>query len=355
MKVTNAYSPTQRPVLKHYRLVTSLHLRLLIVFLCYSSFHITAFAEDPKTNIDHKRNTYKNEFDLTMENVVDQSDLAILEALTDAANDGSAKAALALGNRYFEGTGVVLNKKTAVQWWSRANELLSPAAAYNLGVAYLNGDGTQKNLAEAKIAFTAAAKRDMPGAHLALGILELHVAKSQQDYKQAAAHFRRSAESGSEVAKHNLALMYEKGLGFAKNSVKADYWREFVPAPKTSTPLEQDKMDHVPTPSGQHVVHDTQWVMTRPTNNYTLQVASGDTFTGTKRLISKITGLDCAIFKKIFAEKERFVAIAGDFLSYADALSAIEQLPESFVQHKPFIVNFELLQRQINDHTKFNN
>lgn len=359
MKDSNAYKlSVLHPQSNNWRL--SSIVLLLSASLIYVLAQFGAYAEELDSTDSAEEaipleKVRVSDFDIAMKGIVDQSDQAILESLINAANSGSATAALALGNRYFQGTGVDKDMEAALLWWTKSSDLGSPSAAYNLGVAHLGDDGVAKNLAKAKAAFTKASRLGVVDAHLALGILGLHEAQSQEDFKQAGEYFRRAATTGSSAAAHNLSLLYEKGLGYPKDLEKAEYWRSFVPVQKNFKPSVPYKHLSTHSQSTEHIVHDSQWIVTRPAENYTLQLASGDTLKGTKKLISKITTLDCAIFKKIFAGKERFVAIAGDFLSYADALSAIEELPDSFSQNKPFIVNFKLLQRQIADHTKFNN
>lgn len=359
MKACNAYKLTKRP--QHIDRLRSRNTASItsIFFICSLSWFST-FAEEFDDDTANADNTplveqSVDDFNLVMTGIVDKTDQAILETLTAAAAGGSAKAALALGNRYFKGTGVEKNTESAIKWWQKSSELGSPSAFYNLGVAHLGGNGTVKNLEKAKTAFTAAAQQGVTDAHLALGILGLHEAQSEDDFKHAGEHFRRAAMAGSSVASHNLSILYEKGLGYSKDAEKAQYWRDFLPSDKSATRPSSANNDTKVHRPDKHTVHNSDWIVMRPAENYTLQIASGDTLQGTQKLISKVTTLDCAIFTKVFAEKERFVAIAGDFLSYADALSAIEELPASLAQNKPFIVNFKLLQRQIADHTKFNN
>ena len=354
MKATNAYKLMKRLALNPRLTLVRLFLTFVTLFFSYSTPILFAFTAAAETELDTPSDNKNHEFNLTMGGLVDDSDQAILEALTFAAKEGSAKAALAVGNRFFEGTGVAQNTEAAISWWSKASSLGSPEASYNLGVAYLNGNGIDKDIPKAIAAFSLAAEHDISDAHLALGIMTLHEAKSPADYRQAGEHFERAAHSGSSAAAHNLSLLYEKGLGYEKNAEMAGHWRNFTPDTAASKRTESN-LRAATYQQQDRVVHGSEWVTTRPPENYTLQLASGDTREGTKKLISKITTLDCAIFSKTFAEKEWFVAIAGDFLSYAEALSAIEGLPSSFSQNKPFIVNFKILQRQIDDHTKFNN
>lgn len=347
MKVHSAYFPR----LNRLRLrrastarVAFLAAALPILLIVSLMLPVTAWCE---TNDD---------FEMAMETITDLPEQDIIRVLTAAAEAGSPEAALALGNRFFRGDGVEENMDTAVKWWKIGSTLNSPQAAYNLGVANLNGYGTAKDLLKAQNAFTKAAEKGLPNAHLALGILGLHRAKTDEEFTNAGAHFRRAAELGSAVAGHNLALMYEKGLGYDKDEKQAKYWRS------SGTPSKLAKLQSptVATPykrasTAGNIINTVQWVNDRAKEHYTLQLASGDTLGATEKLVSKITSLERAIFRKTLAGKERFVAIAGDFLSYSEALVAIENLPASFLENEPFIVKFKVIQRQIDEHTKINN
>lgn len=283
-------------------------------------------------------------FDTKIEDVVEQPNAGIIENLQNAAKSGSAKAALALGNRYYSGKGVEKNYQNALQWWQRSAELGSPQAAYNLGIAHTNGYGVPKDLGKARAAFAIAAEHQIAKAHLALGILTLDSAASPSQYLEAGQHFERAAALGNAAACHNLALLYENGLGYAKDLDQARYWQQRARESEKEEPNKQTAE-----------VFDTNWVQSRPPSNYTLQLASGDTLEGTRKLIAKLSTLESAVFMKTLGGQPRYVAIAGDFPNYAEALMAIDKLPAMFLNYKPFAVKFKVLQRQINENTKVNN
>ena len=289
----------------------------------------------------HATNEQDTDFDTAVENIVEQPSEDLIAVLESAAASGSADAALALGNRYFHGRDVTQALPRALEWWHRASDLGSPEAAYNLGVAYINGFGTAKNTDSARAAFTQSADKNFPKALLALGILELQSAGSDDEKLKAGEFFRQAAEKGNRVARENLALMYERGIGFDADAEQAQYWRDFEP----SKPAQNERPP----------VHTTDWVESRNPDHYTLQLVSGDTFADTQRLIASIDSLQCAIFNKVLAERTRFVAIAGEFEQFSKASDALNKLPPELRKNDPFIVKFQVLQRQIAAHTKINN
>ena len=324
---------------KRASLARAIKTSLIIIALSHGAI---AFAVELNNNID---DTIQSKIDTSVVNIVEPDDSGVVKILQRAAENGSADAALALGNRYFHGAGVGKDLSLALGWWERAANLNSPQAAYNLGVAYANGYGARKNIEQAQAAFATAARQDYAKAFLALGILRLQSAESNEQLKDAGDYFRQAAERGNLPARENLALMYENGIGFEIDDEQARYWRNHrVPESHAEQKTEA---------SG--TLHSTAWVQNRNPENYTLQLVSGDTLVDTKKLISEVKSLECAIFNKVLANQTRYVAVAGEFELYSQALEALDKLPYELRKNEPFIVKFSVLQRQIEAHTKFNN
>jgi TPR repeat protein len=51
-------------------------------------------------------------------------------------------------------------------------------------------------------------------------------ALKNENYKLAAQFFEKSANSGNDIAKYNLAVMYNNGLGVKKDNDKSSLWIE---------------------------------------------------------------------------------------------------------------------------------
>ncbi|MGR8947783.1 MAG: SPOR domain-containing protein [Gammaproteobacteria bacterium] len=341
MKDHNAF---KRLLIISYSQVTK-HFLALAAYFALSLVPAAGLTDENGTTPDAIRNPSSDKLDTTVGDIVEPSDRELIKALVSAAESGSGEAALALGNRYFHGKGVTKDRAAAIEWWRLGMSLDSPEAAYNLGVAYVNAYGTEKDLGQATAAFSNAAQHDIPKAHLALGVITLHLAKNDAETRQAGEHFRHAAKLGDPIAQHNLSVMYADGIGFPVDKEKAAYWLELSSKKPMRNPAHRTTQE----------IQSVEWIKSRDPKNYTLQVASGDTFVATKKLIAEVATLKGAVFAKMLANSERFVAIAGDFTSYSEAEKALETLPDAIRQNSPFIVKFDVLQRQIDEHTKFNN
>jgi TPR repeat protein len=91
-------------------------------------------------------------------------DRAQLQALRDAADGGSAKAQLDLGNYYLHGIGVERDPVEARSWFMKAAEQGDGLAAYELGLIYEKGLGVERSRQEAGRWFAAGAKAGNPAS-----------------------------------------------------------------------------------------------------------------------------------------------------------------------------------------------
>jgi len=91
-------------------------------------------------------------------------DRAQLQALRDAADGGSAKAQLDLGNYYLHGIGVERDPVEARGWFMKAAEQGDGLAAYELGLIYEKGLGVERSRQEAGRWFAAGAKAGNPAS-----------------------------------------------------------------------------------------------------------------------------------------------------------------------------------------------
>ena len=65
------------------------------------------------------------------------------------AKEGDVRSQFALGTLYFEGQGVMADKKLGFKWVKRAAESGLPVAQYNVGILFANGLGVEANLVKA--------------------------------------------------------------------------------------------------------------------------------------------------------------------------------------------------------------
>ena len=105
------------------------------------------------------------------------------------AEQGVAKSQYNLGNKYYNGEGVVQDYKEAVKWFRKSAEQGDSLAQSYLGWMYGKGEGVI------------------------------------QDYKEAVKWYRKSAEQGDSLAQYNLGYMHAQGQGVPQDYVMAHvYW-----------------------------------------------------------------------------------------------------------------------------------
>jgi len=72
-----------------------------------------------------------------------------VDICTKMAKQGNVPAQFALGTLYFQGQGVMADKKLGFKWVKRAAEGGLPVAQYNVGIMLANGMGVEANLEKA--------------------------------------------------------------------------------------------------------------------------------------------------------------------------------------------------------------
>jgi uncharacterized protein len=119
----------------------------------------------------------------------DHGDYALeWKLLPPLANQGDAKAQVALGELYVKGEGVKPNTAKAIAWYRKAADQGNVIAQNNLGAIYASGDGVP------------------------------------QDYAKAITFLRKSADKGDAIAEDNLGLMYADGSGLPQDITQAFAW-----------------------------------------------------------------------------------------------------------------------------------
>jgi TPR repeat protein len=108
--------------------------------------------------------------------------------LVKRAELGDANAQCDLGICYFEGTGVPMNEKKAVEWYKKSAEKGNAYAQCLLGVCLSNGNGITKNERESLRWIT------------------------------------KSAEQGDAIGQFNLGAVYMQGIGVPKDKKKCVIW-----------------------------------------------------------------------------------------------------------------------------------
>jgi len=72
-----------------------------------------------------------------------------VDICTKLAKNGNVPAQFALGTLYFQGKGVMADKKLGFKWIKRAAKAGMPVAQYNVGIILANGLGIEANLEKA--------------------------------------------------------------------------------------------------------------------------------------------------------------------------------------------------------------
>ncbi|MDR1732389.1 MAG: hypothetical protein LBR61_09900 [Synergistaceae bacterium] len=179
-----------------------------------------------------------------------------LACFTRAADEGNAGAMRALGVMFYHGYGTEKNYPETVNGFQKAAEKsdaqamselgrlceygfaevkrdygkaadwyagAGPAGGYRLGLLYEKGRGVELNYEKARQCYLGAVESD-PRALLALGCMYAAGRGIEQSYGEAMKCFHKASLRGNAVAMRKLGVMWEKGLGVAKNQVKASEW-----------------------------------------------------------------------------------------------------------------------------------
>lgn len=133
------------------------------------------------------------------------------------ASLGDPEAQYALGDCYENGKGVAVNKIAANEWYKRAADQGNPKAQFTIGVSFLGSSAAVEWLQK-------AADQELILAQLTLGIIYdegIGVAKND---KKAFKWYRKAAQQGEAEAQYNLAKCYEYGKGIKANDTLAVQW-----------------------------------------------------------------------------------------------------------------------------------
>ncbi len=138
-----------------------------------------------------------------------------------AGAQGDAEALTLLGTLYFAGEGTSANPGHAVELFTQAANAGDSLACEMLGAANLNGTGTPKDVLAALKWYTRAADHGRVNAQYVLGYLYSNGGEVAVNYPLANHWLLQAAIQGHAVAKINLVIHLDKGLGIARNTLKA--------------------------------------------------------------------------------------------------------------------------------------
>jgi len=149
-----------------------------------------------------------------------------LEFYHRAAELGHPRAMGNLGNAYYYGRGVEVDKHKALEFYHRVAELGNADAYFNIGCAYFNGDGAKVDKKKAVHYWKLAAELGSADAYFSLGNSYNNGTGVEVDYKKAMHYLQQAAELGISGAMFNLGHSYNKGRGVKVDKKRAiHYWQ----------------------------------------------------------------------------------------------------------------------------------
>lgn len=136
----------------------------------------------------------------------------------------TALAQWGLGQRYYKGEGVAMDKTAAAKWFRLSADQGVADGQYNLGQCYLNGHGVPQDIHAAAKWFKLAADQGHAQAQNNCGRCYLLDNAEPRDIGVALKWFRLAADQGVAQAQCNLGECYSIGYGVPQSSGTAIKW-----------------------------------------------------------------------------------------------------------------------------------
>ena len=144
-----------------------------------------------------------------------------------SANNNNAEAIYLLGYSYFNGSNLVSKDiAEALKWYNRGSILGNALSQNNLGLMYHEGIGVKKNIDKAHDLYKSASDQgEKYGQYNLSRIYTFGEGRYPQDIKKAVKLLELSASQGLDMAEYNLGWIYYYGQGkINKNIKKASIW-----------------------------------------------------------------------------------------------------------------------------------
>ena len=132
---------------------------------------------------------------------------AALKELEPLAAKGDANAQYLLAEMYNDGSGVPMDEKIAVSWYSKAARLGYADAQTMLGIMYDNGAGVPQDYKKAMLWYRKAAEPGVPMAQSLLGALYAQGQGVSVNLVQALKWFTLAASTGYDIGQQNVKLV----------------------------------------------------------------------------------------------------------------------------------------------------
>jgi TPR repeat protein len=134
-----------------------------------------------------------------------------------AADAGDARGTYKLGNIYFYGRSVAVDKAKGNALLQKAADLGSSDAATDLGANYLNGDGVPQNIEKALALYQQAAKMDNIVALNNLGNLYINGKHAPKNLVLSRDYFEKAIALGGPESMNNLGYRLVEAIDFPKD------------------------------------------------------------------------------------------------------------------------------------------
>ena len=114
--------------------------------------------------------------------------------------EGHVEAMNMTGHCYYNGRGVAMDKKKAVEWYTKAAEQGNSTAQCNLGCCYILGRGVAMDNEKAAEWWTKAAEQGQSGAQCLLGRCYDNGKGLAMDKEKAVKWYAKAAEQGVDTS-----------------------------------------------------------------------------------------------------------------------------------------------------------
>jgi TPR repeat protein len=168
-----------------------------------------------------------------------------IELFQTAADSGSVAAALALGECYLRGKGVVQDAARGIALIRQASNAGHPQAIDMLGICYYRGEGVKRNFTEAFRLFSQAAELGHQQSLGNLAILHLNGEGTERDPLKAVKLMVQGANAGNPHCMCLFARCLQFGIGVRKDQSEAREWYEKA-AKAGSEPAQKWLREDVP-------------------------------------------------------------------------------------------------------------
>lgn len=147
-----------------------------------------------------------------------------VEQLRREAETGDAVSQYQMGILYGSGEKVWQNKKTAVDWFTKAAAQGHADAEYRLGLAFYTGWGVTRDETRGVKWLRKSATQGQPAAEYLLGTAYMTGNGVEKDLAWAARWYGRSAQQGHKLAQHAVGVAFAEGLGLPIHPIQACKW-----------------------------------------------------------------------------------------------------------------------------------